>query len=132
MEAVEVSLYKEGDANTVQVSKAIQSHLQHLQTAQLLPKQYTVKPIYDQAVFISAAIAEVKGAAISGGLLAMIIIYLFLQRVWPTIIISIAIPVSVIATFNLMYANNVTLNMMSLGGIAWPLGWLLITRLVYL
>lgn len=132
MEAVEVSLYKEGDANTVQVSKAIQAHLQHLQTAQLLPKQYTVKPIYDQAVFISAAIAEVKGAAISGGLLAMVIIYLFLQRVWPTIIISIAIPVSVIATFNLMYANNVTLNMMSLGGIALAIGMLVDNAIVVL
>ncbi|GAB3293910.1 efflux RND transporter permease subunit [Pseudidiomarina andamanensis] len=132
MEAVEVSLYKEGDANTVQVSKAIQSHLQQLKTANLLPEQYAIKPIYDQAVFISAAIAEVRDAAIIGGLLAMVIIYLFLQRVWPTIVISLAIPISIIATFNLLYGYQVSLNMMSLGGIALAVGMLVDNAIVVL
>ncbi|HET8817320.1 MAG TPA: efflux RND transporter permease subunit [Pseudidiomarina sp.] len=132
LEAVEVSLYKEGDANTVAVSKAIQSHLQQLQDAKLIPPEYTVKPIYDQAVFISAAIAEVRDAAIIGGLLAMVIIYLFLQRVWPTVIISIAIPVSIIATFNLMHGYQVSLNMMSLGGIALAVGMLVDNAIVVL
>lgn len=132
LEAVEVSLYKEGDANTVAVSKAIQSHLDQLQNAKLIPAEYTVKPIYDQAVFISAAIAEVRDAAIVGGLLAMVIIYLFLQRVWPTVIISIAIPVSIIATFNLMHGYHVSLNMMSLGGIALAVGMLVDNAIVVL
>jgi Cation/multidrug efflux pump len=132
MEAVEVSLYKEGDANTVQVSKAIQSHLQQLKEAKLLPEQYAIKPIYDQAVFISAAIAEVRDAAIVGGLLAMVIIYLFLQRVWPTIVISLAIPISIIATFNLLYGYQVSLNMMSLGGIALAVGMLVDNAIVVL
>jgi multidrug efflux pump subunit AcrB len=132
MEAVEVSLYKEGDANTVQVSKAIQSHLQQLKDAKLLPEQYAIKPIYDQAVFISAAIAEVRDAAIVGGLLAMVIIYLFLQRVWPTIVISLAIPISIIATFNLLYGYQVSLNMMSLGGIALAVGMLVDNAIVVL
>src|SRR5690606_18243030 len=132
MEAVEVSLYKEGDANTVQVSKAIQSHLQQLKNAKLLPDQYAIKPIYDQAVFISAAIAEVRDAAIIGGLLAMVIIYLFLQRVWPTIVISLAIPISIIATFNLLYGYHVSLNMMSLGGIALAVGMLVDNAIVVL
>ncbi|RUO40839.1 acriflavin resistance protein [Pseudidiomarina aestuarii] len=132
LEAVEVSLYKEGDANTVAVSKAIQSNLTQLQNAKLIPAEYTVKPIYDQAVFISAAIAEVRDAAILGGLLAMVIIYLFLQRVWPTVIISIAIPVSIIATFNLMHGYQVSLNMMSLGGIALAVGMLVDNAIVVL
>lgn len=132
LEAVEVSLYKEGDANTVAVSKAIQSNLTQLQNAKLIPAEYTVKPIYDQAVFISAAIAEVRDAAIIGGLLAMVIIYLFLQRVWPTVIISIAIPVSIIATFNLMHGYQVSLNMMSLGGIALAVGMLVDNAIVVL
>ncbi|WP_417656786.1 efflux RND transporter permease subunit [Pseudidiomarina aestuarii] len=132
LEAVEVSLYKEGDANTVAVSKAIQSNLTQLQNAKLIPSEYTVKPIYDQAVFISAAIAEVRDAAIMGGLLAMVIIYLFLQRVWPTVIISIAIPVSIIATFNLMHGYQVSLNMMSLGGIALAVGMLVDNAIVVL
>lgn len=132
LEAVEVSLYKEGDANTVRVSKAIQSTLNQLQQAQIIPSEYRVKPIYDQAVFISAAIAEVRDAAIVGGLLAMVIIYLFLQRVWPTIIISLAIPISIIATFNLLYGYQVSLNMMSLGGIALAVGMLVDNAIVVL
>lgn len=132
MEAVEVSLYKEGDANTVHVSKAIQLHLQQLQQAKLIPDEYSIKPIYDQAVFISAAIAEVRDAAIMGGLLAMVIIYLFLQRVWPTVIISLAIPISIIATFNLLYGYQVSLNMMSLGGIALAVGMLVDNAIVVL
>ncbi|WP_369742415.1 efflux RND transporter permease subunit [Pseudidiomarina sp. PP-1MA] len=131
-EAVEVSLYKEGDANTVQVSKAIQAHLQQLKEAKLIPEQYSIKPIYDQAVFISAAITEVQTAAVFGGLLAMVIIYLFLQRVWPTIVLSLAIPISIIATFNLLYGYQVSLNMMSLGGIALAVGMLVDNAIVVL
>ncbi|CAB0150251.1 Swarming motility protein SwrC [Pseudidiomarina piscicola] len=131
-EAVEVSLYKEGDANTVQVSKAIQSHLAQLQSNQLIPNSYRVSPIADQAVFIQAAIAEVRNAAVLGGLLAMVVIYLFLQRLWPTVIISLAIPVSIIATFNLMHGYHISLNMMSLGGIALAVGMLVDNAIVVL
>ncbi|RUO65166.1 Multidrug efflux pump subunit AcrB [Pseudidiomarina planktonica] len=131
-EAVELSLYKEGDANTVAVAKAIRSSLQQLQQANLIPAEYTLAQIYDQSVFIGAAISEVRDAAIFGGLLAMVIIYLFLQRVWPTVIISLAIPVSIIATFNLLYSNNISLNMMSLGGIALAVGMLVDNAIVVL
>lgn len=132
LEAVEISLYKEGDANTVAVSKAVQAHLAHMQKAQLVPNEYEIKPIYDQAVFISAAINEVRDAALMGGALAMVIIYLFLQRVWPTVIISLAIPISIIATFNLMHGYQVSLNMMSLGGIALAVGMLVDNAIVVL
>jgi HAE1 family hydrophobic/amphiphilic exporter-1 len=132
LEAVEVSLYKEGDANTVAVSKAVQAHLAHLQRAKLVPAEYYIKPIYDQAVFITAAISEVRNAALLGGALAMVIIYLFLQRVWPTVIISLAIPISIIATFNLMHGYQVSLNMMSLGGIALAVGMLVDNAIVVL
>ncbi|WP_127347855.1 efflux RND transporter permease subunit [Pseudidiomarina mangrovi] len=132
LEAVEVSLYKEGDANTVAVSKAVQAHLAQLQQAKLIPAEYEIKPIYDQAVFISAAISEVRDAALLGGALAMVIIYLFLQRIWPTVIISLAIPISIIATFNLMHGYQVSLNMMSLGGIALAVGMLVDNAIVVL
>ncbi|RUO62124.1 efflux RND transporter permease subunit [Pseudidiomarina insulisalsae] len=131
-EAVEVSLYREGGANTVQVSKAIQSHLAYLQQREVIPPQFEITPISDQAVFIEAAIAEVRDAAIVGGLLAMVIIYLFLQRLWPTVIISLAIPVSIIATFNLMHGYQISLNMMSLGGIALAVGMLVDNAIVVL
>ena len=132
LESVEISLYKEGDANTVQVSKAIQFQLAQLESAKLIPADYQITPIYDQAVFIAAAIAEVRDAAIIGGLLAMVIIYLFLQRVWLTVIISLAIPISIIATFNLLHGYQVSLNMMSLGGIALAVGMLVDNAIVVL
>ncbi|KFZ32081.1 acriflavin resistance protein [Pseudidiomarina salinarum] len=132
MEAVEVSLYKEGDANTIRVSDEIKAHLQYMQNNKMVPEDYTIRPVYDQAVFISAAIDEVRDSAIIGGLLAMVIIYLFLQRVWPTVIISLAIPISIIATFNLMHGYQVSLNMMSLGGIALAVGMLVDNAIVVL
>ena len=132
IEAVEISLYKEGDANTVEVAQAVQAHLNHLTRAELIPTRYQVATIYNQADFIKAAIAEVRDAAIIGGLLAMLVIYFFLQRLWPTIIISMAIPISIIATFNLMHGYQVSLNMMSLGGIALAVGMLVDNAIVVL
>ncbi|EKE82969.1 efflux RND transporter permease subunit [Idiomarina xiamenensis] len=129
-ETVEISFYKEGDANTVAVAKAIKTRLSQLTDE--LPDGYRLTNIYDQSLFIDDAISEVKAAAISGGILAMLIIYLFLQRVWPTIVISLAIPISIIATFNLMYANNISLNIMSLGGIALAVGMLVDNAIVVL
>jgi HAE1 family hydrophobic/amphiphilic exporter-1 len=71
-------------------------------------------------------------AAIIGGILAVIILYFVLRNFWATVIISISIPVSVIATFNLMYGADLTLNIMSLGGIALGVGMLLDNSIVVL
>ncbi|MDU0355322.1 efflux RND transporter permease subunit [Paraglaciecola aquimarina] len=127
---VEIAIYKEGDANTVQVAKNIQFRIEQLQRH--LPDQYQLQLVYDQSKFIGNAIADVKSAAIVGGLLAMLVLYLFLKNIWPTLIISISIPVSIIATFNLMYANDISLNIMSLGGIALAIGLLVDNSIVVL
>jgi len=129
-EAVELAIYKEGDANTVQVAKLINDKL-----AQITEKsgdQYQLTVVYDQSTFISNAISEVKSAAIIGGLLAMLVLYLFLRSIVPTLIISLSIPVSVIATFNMMYGNDISLNIMSLGGIALATGLLVDNAIVVL
>ena len=97
-----------------------------------LPSNYTLSEIYDQSVFIKQAIDNVKSAAVMGGILAMLVLYLFLKDFWATVIISVSIPVSVIATFNLMYANDISLNMMSLGGIALAVGLLVDNSIVVL
>ena len=129
-EGVEIAIYKEGDANAVDVSKKVASRLAEIHQA--LPSNYTLTSIYDQSIFIKQAIDNVKSAAIMGGLLAMLILYLFLKDFWTTVIISVSIPVSVIATFNLMYANDISLNMMSLGGIALAVGLLVDNSIVVL
>ncbi|MCF2950409.1 efflux RND transporter permease subunit [Paraglaciecola aquimarina] len=129
-EGVEIAIYKEGDANTVQVAQNIQFRIDLLQKQ--IPEHYQLQLVYDQSKFIGSAIADVKSAAIIGGILAMFILYLFLKNIWPTLIISISIPVSIIATFNLMYGNGISLNIMSLGGIALAIGLLVDNSIVVL
>lgn len=129
-EGVEIAIYKEGDANTVQVAEQVEKRLKDIN--QSLPDNYKLQMVYDQSTFIANAISQVKSAAIVGGILAMLVLYLFLKNIWPTIIISISIPVSIIATFNLMYGNDISLNIMSLGGIALAIGLLVDNSIVVL
>ena len=129
-EAIEIAMYKEGDANTVAVAAAIHQRMEEI--AADLPANYELVTIYDQAEFISAAIDEVRYAAIIGGLLAVIVLYLFLKDVRSTLIVTATIPVSVLATFVLMDAFDITLNIMSLGGIALAVGMLMDNAIVVL
>jgi HAE1 family hydrophobic/amphiphilic exporter-1 len=130
LEGVEIAIYKEGDANTVQVAQNVTNALRQLEDS--LPENYKIQLIYDQSVFIANAIDDVKSAGMIGGVLAMLVLYLFLRNIWATLIISISIPVSIIATFNLMYGNNISLNIMSLGGIALAIGLLVDNAIVVL
>lgn len=129
-ESVELAVYKEGDANTVQVARRIDRRLESLQES--LPEELELVKIYDQSKFISAAIRQVTSAAIVGGLLAIMVLYGFLRDSRATTIIAIAIPVSVIGTFLLMYTNDVSLNIMSLGGVALAIGMLVDNAIVVL
>lgn len=130
LEGVEIAIYKEGDANTVEVAENIQNRIAQIRND--IPAKYKLQQVSDQSVFISSAIDEVKSAAIIGGVLAMFVLYFFLKNIWTTLIISISIPVSVIATFNLMYGNDISLNIMSLGGIALAIGLLVDNSIVVL
>lgn len=129
-ESVELAVYKEGDANTVQVAARIKRRLE--QISDTLPDDLELVQIYDQSRFISAAIQQVTSAAVIGGILAILVLYGFLGDVRSTWIIAGAIPVSVIGTFLLMYSNNVSLNIMSLGGIALAVGMLVDNAIVVL
>ena len=129
-EAVEIALYKEGDANTVAVAELVNERMSEIRAS--LPSNMELEKIYDQSVFISSAVDEVKNAGIIGGILAVLVLYFFLRNFWSTVIISISIPVSVIATFNLMYGNDISLNIMSLGGIALGIGMLVDNSIVVL
>lgn len=129
-ESVELALYKEGDANTVQLAAEVAQTLEALRKS--LPPGSSLEVVYDQSRFISSAIAEVKQAAIIGGALAIFVLYLFLRDARATLITSIAIPVSVVGTFLLMYAFDLSLNIMSLGGIALAVGMLVDNAVVVL
>jgi HAE1 family hydrophobic/amphiphilic exporter-1 len=130
VEAVEIAIYKEGDANTVSVARQVENKLRHVR--EILPAGVRLVKVYDQSTFIRQSVNEVVRAAVIGGILAILILYFFLRSFWTTVIISFSIPVSVIATFNLMYGADLTLNIMSLGGIALGIGMLLDNSIVVL
>src|SRR5690606_5362285 len=117
-----VAVYKEGDANTVAVAQAVEQKLNRLR--ETLPPGVKLEKVYDQSTFIAQAVNEVRNAGIIGGILAIIILFIFLRDLKSTLIIGVSIPVSIIATFNLMYGYDITLNIMSLGGIALGIGLL--------
>ena len=129
-ESVELAVYKEGDANTVQVAGRIEQRLSRLRDS--LPEDIELVTIYDQSKFIASAVDDVRIAAILGGLIAVFVLYGFLRNARATTILSIAIPVSVIGTFLLMYTNDISLNIMSLGGIALAVGMLVDNSIVVL
>ena len=129
-EAVEIAVYKEGDANTVAVADAVNSRLDRLRDR--LPDDVDLVPVYDQSVFISSAVDEVVSAGLIGGVLAILVLYLFLRDLKTTLVIGLTIPVSVVATFNLMYGADLTLNIMSLGGLALGIGLLVDNAIVVL
>jgi HAE1 family hydrophobic/amphiphilic exporter-1 len=129
-ESVELAIYKEGDANTVQVANRLEARLARVRES--LPEDMELVKIYDQSRFISSAVNNVKNAAFVGGIFAIIVLYGFLRDSRSTAIVGIAIPVSVIGTFLLMYTNDVSLNIMSLGGIALAVGMLVDNSIVVL
>ncbi len=129
-ESVELAVYKEGDANTVQVANRLENRLGGIRDT--LPEDIELIKIYDQSRFIAGAVSNVRNAAILGGIIAIIVLFGFLRDARATTIVGIAIPVSVIGTFMLMYLNGVSLNIMSLGGIALAVGMLVDNSIVVL
>ncbi|HEX2920385.1 MAG TPA: efflux RND transporter permease subunit [Bacteroidales bacterium] len=120
-------IYKEPKFNTVDAVKSLQTTLTELEKA--LPGYEFIR-VQDQGEYIDNAIGEVKNTLIIGIILSVFVIYLFLRRIGLTLVISIAIPVSIIATFNLMYFNHLTLNIMTLGGLALGAGMLVDNAIV--
>lgn len=111
--SIGLSVFKEMQYNTVKVAQNVTEELKNIEKA--LPG-YHFEVISNQATFINSAIGEVKDSAVLGIILAVIVLYLFLRRLGITLIIAAAIPISIIATFNLMFFNDLSLNIMSLGG----------------
>jgi HAE1 family hydrophobic/amphiphilic exporter-1 len=127
-EAVEIAIYKEGDANTVTVARAVRARLKKLD----LPKDLNLVTVADQSHFIQSAVDDVTSSALIGGILSVLVIFAFLRHVGSTMTIALAIPISVMATFIVMYRMGLTLNLMSLGGLALGVGMLVDDSIVVL
>ncbi|MBN2287757.1 MAG: efflux RND transporter permease subunit, partial [Candidatus Glassbacteria bacterium] len=116
-----LAVYKETRYNTV---KAVSEFMKSLETLKKALPGYELSVIQNKGEFISLAIDEVEQTALVGILLAVAVLFIFLRRFGVTLIISVAIPISIVATFNLMYFNGLTLNIMTLGGLALGAGML--------
>lgn len=97
-----------------------------------LPEGVNIETLSDQSIFIENSIDEVKNTAILGGILAILVLFIFLRRIGPTAIIGLAIPISIVATFAPMKIFTVSLNIMSLGGLALGIGMLVDNSIVVL
>ena len=177
-ESVEIALFKEADANTVTVARAIRERLGDVETGDgavevpegqedetktteenaaesgteaaaagpggvvmgvetativsTLPEGVTLHLVSDQSRFIENAIDEVIKTAQWGGVLAILVLFLFLRNLRSTLIVGVAIPVSVLITFILMFFSQTSLNIMSLGGLALGIGMLVDNAIVVL
>ncbi len=129
-EAIELAIYKEGDANTVSVAAAVKKGIEKL-TA-ILPVNSKLDTIDDQSIFIQSSLDDVRNDAIIGGVLAILIIFFFLADSWSTFIISLSLPVSLIATFFFMGQAGVRLNVMARGGLALATGMVVDDSIVVL
>ena len=129
---VKVSIQKQPSANTVEVVDAVEKQLKWLREQQLLPKDVDIQKVSDQSVYVRYSLQNASAAAISGAILAMLVVYLFLGNVRRTLIIGTAIPIAIMVTFIIMGLSGLTLNIMTLGGLALGVGMLVDNTIVML
>lgn len=127
--ALRLVIFKQAGANTVEISDGVFQEVARLNDDY---DEIYIRNLRDSAEFIRAAISNVQQAALIGGFLAVIILLFFLRSWTSTMIIGTAIPISVIATFSLMYFNGFTLNTVSFGGLALGVGMLVDNAIVVL
>lgn len=129
-----VSLYiqKESEANTVEVTTAISRSLEELKNSGALDKKIRLIETYNQSLSIKQAINGVKNALLLGALFAILVLWFFLRDARSMLIIAVSIPVSIIATFISMYFLKITLNIMTLSGLAIGVGMLVDNSIVVL
>jgi multidrug efflux pump subunit AcrB len=129
-ESVQVTIMKQPQANTVAVIRGIQNRMDELRESGFITPDIEYETIRDESFFITSSIESVTMAAILGGLLAMVVILLFLGSIRRSLIIALMIPIAIIATFVLMTVSGLTLNIMSLGGLALGVGLLIDNAIV--
>ena len=122
-----LSVYKETGYNTVNALEDLEKEMKSIQ--KMLPG-YGFQVVNNQGSYIKNSIDEVKKAGILGIIIAVIVLFLFLRSVRVTLVVSVAIPISVVATFNLMYFNHLSINIMTLGGLALGAGMLVDNAIV--
>ena len=127
-QGISIAFRKQSDVGITEVTSNIHKLLKDITSSSEYDASYTT--IVDQGDYINLSINSILNNLIIGGTLAVIILFLFLKDIKPTLIVGIAIPVSVVASFALMYLFNVSLNIISMGGLALGIGMLVDNSIV--
>jgi HAE1 family hydrophobic/amphiphilic exporter-1 len=128
MQGIQVSFQKQSNYGITEVTDEIIAKLDGLMALEGDDAHYSI--LLDQGEYINLAISSVLNNIIIGGILAIFILFLFLRDVKPTLIVGLSIPISVVAAFMLMYFSNVSLNIVSMGGLALGIGMLVDNSIV--
>lgn len=139
-ESVQIDIYKEADSNMIKVGERIKQAVGLIDGSSIttiagrLYKEENVilQVVADRSVFIDNSINEVKSTAVTGGFLAIVVLLLFLRDIRTTAIIAVSIPISIFVTFAPLNLLGVSLNIMSLGGLAMGIGMLVDSSIVVL
>lgn len=129
---IKVSIQKQPNANSVTVVDFVKQRLEELTRQGVIPDDISVDIVGDQSVYVRNSLNQASIAAISGALLAMLVVYLFLGNIRRTLIIGSAIPIAITVTFLIMELGGLSLNIMTLGGLAVGVGMLVDSTIVML
>ena len=124
-----LSVQKKSGSNTVAVADAVYKALDNIKRQY---PEYNIRILNDNSTFIRQSVSGVVNSLISGGILAALILLLFLHNIRATVITCISMPIAILATFILAYFGNMTLNTISLGGLALGVGMLVDNSIVVL
>ena len=128
--AIRLSISKRSGANTVEVAELMRREIDRINAE--YDGRLRIDVLYDSSEFIQASVLNVQSAARDGAILAVLILLLFLRNLRATFVIGVAIPISILATFALMFASEISLNIISLGGLALGVGMLVDNSIVIL
>ncbi len=130
--AVRLSIQKQPQANTIAVADAVGAQLDWLRQQGMLPADAELAAVNDQAIFVRQALAQARDAALSGALLAMLTVWVFLGDWRRTLIIGTSIPLALLLTLNVLDLLGISLNLMTLGGLALGVGMVVDNSIVML
>ncbi|MEO0958312.1 MAG: efflux RND transporter permease subunit [Pseudomonadota bacterium] len=130
--SIAINAIRENGANVIETMRGIRAALDELRETELKRADLTIEQVYDETIYIDGAIELVISNIWIGGLLAAGILLIFLRSPRATLVISLAIPVSIVASFVAMSALGRTLNVISLAGIAFAVGMVVDAAIVVL
>ncbi len=128
-DVVQISVMKQSDANTVNVAGKVNEQIKKIKAEY---PDLNIEAVFDQSKYINLSIKNLVNTAVTGAVLAIIILLVFLRSFKTTLVIALSIPISVITTFTLLYFTGITLNMMTIGGLALGIGMLVDNSIVVL